>query len=185
MTKPLCWNTKYIYKFCQQIKGELSNIIMSSVEVVATNKSRARTEINKEDCMKNYTLNITKALYKKLEATKRNLNVEYKYTNGGIVLTADAVTFELLRLATLNYSENLPEIIDQANIRKITDKSQATIVQHIIKVIVNNASYAINIYNTTIRHLVNGNGANHLIARIFLAYTKLSSGDYKNKASKG
>jgi hypothetical protein len=64
--------------------------------------------------MKNYTLNITKALYTKLEATKRNLNVEYKYTNGGIVLTADAVTFELLRLATLNYFENF-EIIGQAS----------------------------------------------------------------------
>ena len=49
---------------------------------------------------------------KKLEATKRNLNVEYKYTNGGIVLTADAVTFELLRLATLNYFEKMPEIME-------------------------------------------------------------------------
>jgi hypothetical protein len=112
---------------------------MSSLEVVATNKSRARTEVNKEDYTKNYSLDTTKALYKKLEATKRNFNVEYKYSNGGIVLTADAVTFELLRLATLNYFENLPEIIGQANIREITDKSQATIVQHIIKVIVNNA----------------------------------------------
>jgi hypothetical protein len=46
--------------------------------------------------MNNYTLTITKALYEKLEATKRNLKVDYKYTNGGIVLTADAVTFELL-----------------------------------------------------------------------------------------
>ena len=112
---------------------------MSSLEVVATNKSRARTEVNKEDNTKNYSLATTKALYKKLEATKRNLNVEYKYSNGGIVLTADAVTFELLRLVTLNYFENLPEIIGQANIREITDKSQATIVQQIIKVIVNNA----------------------------------------------
>jgi hypothetical protein len=137
---------------------------MSSLEVVATNKSRARTEINKEDCMKNYTLDITKGLYKNLEATKRNLNVEYKYTNGGIVLTADAVTFELLRLATLNYFENF-EIIGQANIRKITDKSQATIVQLMIKVIVNNASYTINIYNTSSRRLVNGNGASHFIAK--------------------
>ena len=136
---------------------------MSSLEVVATNKSRARTEINKEDCMKNYTLDITKGLYKNLEATKRNLNVEYKYTNGGIVLTADAVTFELLRLATLNYFEKLPKIIGQANIRKITDKSQATVVQYIIKVIVNNASYTINIYNTSSRRLVNGNGANLFI----------------------
>jgi hypothetical protein len=99
--------------------------------------------------MKNYTLNITKALYKKLEATKRNLKVEYKYTNGGIVLTADAVTFELLGLATLSYFANLPDIIGQANIRKITDKSQATIVQHIIKVILNNASYTINQPNSS------------------------------------
>ena len=77
-------------------------------------------QVNKEDCMKNYTLNITKALHKKLEATKRNLKVDYKYTNGGIVLTADAVTFVLLGLATLSYFANLPDIIGQANIRKIT-----------------------------------------------------------------
>ena len=115
--------------------------------------------------MKNYTLNITKALHKKLEATKRNLKVDYKYTNGGIVLTADAVTFVLLGLATLSYFANLPDIIGQANTRKITDKSQATIVQHIIKVILNNASYTINIYNTTSRLLVNGNDANHVIAK--------------------
>jgi hypothetical protein len=115
--------------------------------------------------MKNYTLDITKALYKKLETTKRNFNVEYKYTNGGsgIVLRADAVTFELLRLAILNYFEKLPKIIGQANIRKITDKSQAIVVQYIIKVIVNNDSYTINIYNTTSRLLVNGNGDNLFI----------------------
>jgi hypothetical protein len=71
-------------------------------------------------------------MYKKFEATKRNLNVEYKFTNGVIVLTADAVKFELLGLATLNYFASLPEIIGQANIRKITDKKQAIIVQHII-----------------------------------------------------
>jgi hypothetical protein len=37
-------------------------------------------------------------------------------------------------------------------------------VQLIIKVIVNNARYPINIYSTTSRRLVNGNGANHFIA---------------------
>ncbi|CAC5402685.1 unnamed protein product [Mytilus coruscus] len=137
---------------------------MSSL--VPTNKSRARsrTEVNEETHVKNYTLNITKALYKKLEATKRNLSVEYKYTKGGIVLTADAVTFELLRLATLNYFENLSEIKGQANIRKITDKSQTTIVQHIIKVALNSNSYTINIYNTTSRLLINGTDANKFLA---------------------
>jgi hypothetical protein len=34
-----------------------------------------------------------------------------------------------------------------------------------IKVIVNNASYTINIYNTSSRRLVNGNGASHFIAK--------------------
>ncbi|CAC5402179.1 CTRB [Mytilus coruscus] len=79
-----------------------------------------------------------------LVAIKRNLSVlEYKHTKSGIVLTADAVTFALLRLATLNYVKNLPEIRGQANIRK------TTIVQHIIKFALNNRSYTINIYNTT------------------------------------
>ena len=160
---------------------------MSSLEVVATNKSRTRTETNKEDCMKNYTLNITKALYKKLETTKRNMNVEYKYTNGGIVQTADAVTFELhvLRLATRNYFEKLPEVIGQENIRKITDKSQTIIVQYIIKVIVNNASYTINIYNTTSRLLSMVMVLTIELPRILLVYTKLYSRDCKSKASKG
>ena len=158
---------------------------MSSLEVVATNKAGTRKEVNKEDRMKDYTLNITKALYKKLEATKRNLNVEYKYTNGGIVLTADAVTFELLRLATLNYFEKLPEIIGQANIRKITDKSQATVVQYIIKVIVNNASYTINIYNTTSRLLVNGNGANHFIDKDIPSIHKIMLKGLQEQGVKG
>jgi hypothetical protein len=60
---------------------------------------------------------ISQRLYtKKLETTKRNFNVEYKYTNGGsgIVLRADAVTFEPLRLATLNYFEKLTENAKQS-----------------------------------------------------------------------
>ncbi|CAC5409621.1 unnamed protein product [Mytilus coruscus] len=54
--------------------------------LVATSKSRtrSRTVANKEFCIQNYTLNITKALNKKLEATIRNLSVEYKHTKGGL-----------------------------------------------------------------------------------------------------
>ncbi|CAC5374322.1 unnamed protein product [Mytilus coruscus] len=137
---------------------------MSSLVRTSKSRERSRTEGNEETHVKNYTLNITKPLYKKLEATKRNLSIEYKHTAGGIVLTADAVTFGLLRLATLNYFENLPEIKGQANIRKITDKSQTTIVQHIIKVALNSNSYTINIYNTTSRLLINGTDANQFLA---------------------
>ncbi|CAC5378670.1 unnamed protein product [Mytilus coruscus] len=137
---------------------------MSSLVPKSKSREKSRNEGNEETHVKNYTLNITKALYKKLEATKRNLSIEYKHTAGGIVLTADAVTFELLRLATLNYLENLPEIKGQTNIRKITDKSQTTIVQHIIKVAMNSTSYTINIYNTTSRLLINGTDANQFLA---------------------
>jgi hypothetical protein len=45
---------------------------------------------------KGYELNITKALYTKLEATKRAQNMQYELTGGGIVLTADTATFELI-----------------------------------------------------------------------------------------
>lgn len=38
------------------------------------------------------------SLQKKLEVTKTNINIEYTFTNGGIFITADAVTFELIRV---------------------------------------------------------------------------------------
>ena len=56
-----------------------------------------------------YTLNIDKALKKKLDATKRQQNVLYEYTKGGLVITAVAATFELLRIAANIYYENLQE----------------------------------------------------------------------------
>jgi hypothetical protein len=51
----------------------------------------------------NYNLNITRALQKKLEATKRNQHVEYRCTSGGMVITADTATFELIRIASIHY----------------------------------------------------------------------------------
>jgi hypothetical protein len=50
---------------------------------------------------KGYELNITKALHKKLEATKRAPNMQCELTGGGIVLTADTATFELIRTAAV------------------------------------------------------------------------------------
>ncbi|CAG2197361.1 unnamed protein product [Mytilus edulis] len=64
---------------------------------------------------------------------------------------------------TLSYFENLAESNGKATIREITDKSQTTVVQHIVKVSANKASYTINIYNTTSRLLINGNGANQFL----------------------
>jgi hypothetical protein len=47
-----------------------------------------------------YTLNINKALKKKLKATQRNRTLQYKYTVGGIVITADAASFELFKMVS-------------------------------------------------------------------------------------
>jgi rRNA-processing protein FCF1 len=46
-------------------------------------------------------LSITKALYKKLEVTKRAPNMQCELTGGGIVLTADTAIFELIRTAAV------------------------------------------------------------------------------------
>lgn len=44
---------------------------------------------------KQFELNLDKTLAKKIEAAKRDVVVEYEFTNGGIVGTTDAATFEL------------------------------------------------------------------------------------------
>ena len=45
-----------------------------------------------------YTLNINKALKKKLKPTQKNRTLQYKYTGGGIVIPADAASFELFKM---------------------------------------------------------------------------------------
>jgi hypothetical protein len=40
---------------------------------------------------------------KKLEATKRAVHIEYKYTSGGIVIVADVATFELIKHTSVNF----------------------------------------------------------------------------------
>jgi hypothetical protein len=45
------------------------------------------------------------ALKKKLKATQRNRMLQYKYTGGGIVITADAASFELFKMAAIAYYE--------------------------------------------------------------------------------
>jgi hypothetical protein len=51
-----------------------------------------------ESTTMDYTLNINRALKKKLKATQRNRTLQYKYTGGGIVITADATIYKLSQL---------------------------------------------------------------------------------------
>jgi predicted glutamine amidotransferase len=70
------------------------------------------------------TLKIDKALKKKLDATKRHQNALYEYTRGGLVITADAATFELFKIVATIYYENLPESLGKAYITQSTDSTQ-------------------------------------------------------------
>lgn len=47
---------------------------------------------------------------KKLEATKRAVHIEYKYTSGGVVIVADAANFELIKHASMAYYEAFSSI---------------------------------------------------------------------------
>jgi hypothetical protein len=44
--------------------------------------------------------------------TSSKQNIEYVFKEGGIVMTADAVTFELLRLATIQYFEQRTKLLE-------------------------------------------------------------------------
>ncbi|VDI45496.1 Hypothetical predicted protein [Mytilus galloprovincialis] len=113
-----------------------------------------------------YTLNVEKTLKKKLEATKRLQHVEYKFTNGGVVITSDAATFELFRMAAMRYYETLPPNHEVAHIKKTADSTRLHTVQNTVRVVQPpNKSYTVNIYYTTSRLLVNGKNVSDFIDR--------------------
>lgn len=114
------------------------------------------TNIPASTIHKQYTLNVNKALAKKLEATNRT-NVEYKRTDGGLTAKADAISFELMKDAILQFYTRLPA--DLAEV-KVTDSldNKGNRVQITIKVCYKNVSdsYTVNVYLTKCSFLVNG-----------------------------
>ena len=111
-----------------------------------------------------YELNVDRDLLKKLEATRRSENLSFCYTDGGIVITADAATFELIKLASLEYYSQYPENQGIAKISKTTDKTKKNIVQYTISVQNRQEKvYTANIYTTTSRMLVNGKNTGKFI----------------------
>jgi len=109
-------------------------------------------------------------LSKKLEATQREQNIEYIFKEGVIVMTVDAVTFELLKLATINIFERLD---GQSHIRKVDDKTRTASVQYTIKVKRQEANYTINKYTTTSRLMINGTGANYFVSNDIVAIRRI------------
>jgi len=108
----------------------------------------------------NYELNIDKALYKKLKATKRVQNIVYEQKGGGMVVTADTATFELFKHAVTNYFQNFPCENGCSSQTTSTDRTGSSVVQITIKVDKGNErEYTINMYTTTSKFLVNGKNA--------------------------
>ena len=106
---------------------------------------------------KEYKLNINKALKKKLEATQRDRSVSYNHTMGGIVITADAATFELFMSAALSYYKTLNDDVTNIEIQEITDKTRKVVVQYTFRVeLPSHQKYTVNLYTTTSKLLVNG-----------------------------
>ena len=104
-----------------------------------------------------YTLNINKALKKKLKATQRNRTLQYKYTGGGIVIPADAASFELFEMVSITYYEKPSLDGTRAHIQTNVDGTGRAVVQYTINIRKpTSASHTINIYTTQSRILVNG-----------------------------
>lgn len=124
------------------------------------NKHQARSMHGTSSSFTNtYTLNVDKALKKKLDAAKRQQNVLYEYTRGGLVITADVATFELLTTDSKIYYEHLPESLGNAYITQSTDSTQRNKVQTTMRVHEQEQpayTCTINLHLTSSRILVNG-----------------------------
>ena len=98
-------------------------------------------------------------------ATQRKDNILYEIKDRGVVITSDAVTFELIRRATDQYYINFPPHFGTANIKKSADSTKKNVVQNTIRVRVKGLCYTVNLYNTTSRLLVNGKNVDLFLNR--------------------
>ena len=79
-------------------------------------------QINRE---RKFSLNLEKALEKKILATKREVQFEYHQTGGGIVGNADAITYELVKNAIAYYYDNMINSTRRVEITKDNDKKRS------------------------------------------------------------
>ncbi|CAC5386529.1 unnamed protein product [Mytilus coruscus] len=93
--------------------------------------------------------------------TKREVHLEFKTTGGGLVITADAATFELIKQATAIYYTRMTG--ENILIQEEKDKSNNIIVQHSYKYSSNDYCYTVNFYNTKSKLLVNGKDQNRFV----------------------
>ena len=126
---------------------------VSSSNIVAQNISTTE---------KNYTLNIDRTLMKKIKATNRH-SIEYKYTDGGITATLDAISFELFKLSLSEYYSKFPA--SKGVIETHFDKDKkGNVVQVVYKVKLSEGQgYTINLYTTRSSALINGKSTDYFM----------------------
>ncbi|CAC5396747.1 unnamed protein product [Mytilus coruscus] len=81
----------------------MDSIMNNIPETSIANYSLNKTTSSDECRQKTVTLNLDKAVSKKILDMKREVHIEYEQTKGGVVGTADAVTFELIKNAIPHY----------------------------------------------------------------------------------
>ena len=105
---------------------------------------------------KDFALNLDKAIAKKLEATRRNVEILYEFTGGGVVGNMDAITFELVKNALFHYYETTNPESYKVNIIEDKDINEL-IVNRIFRVFANNVhQYTLTLYLPKCKFLVNG-----------------------------
>ncbi|CAG2206448.1 unnamed protein product [Mytilus edulis] len=140
---------------------------MKKIQSTDNNKTVQHQNISRD-----YTLNKSKALTKKLDAT-RSEHLSFKLTGGGLRLFFSTSSFEVFKRACTYYYEHLnTNGGDNREIAfiPISDKNNKNAVEEQIKVSekgldslgrsIKRKSYCINIYFTTSSVLINGKGLN-------------------------
>ncbi|VDI47991.1 Hypothetical predicted protein [Mytilus galloprovincialis] len=140
---------------------------MKKIQSTDNNKTVQHQNISRD-----YTLNKSKALIKKLDAT-RSEHLSFKLTGGGLRLFFSTSSFEVFKRACTYYYEHLnTNGGDNREIAfiPISDKNNKNAVEEQIKVSekgfdslgrsIKRKSYCINIYFTTSSVLINGKGLN-------------------------
>ncbi|CAC5360626.1 unnamed protein product [Mytilus coruscus] len=105
---------------------------------------------------KTFDLNLDKAISKKIIAARREVHIEYEQTKGGLVGTADAVTFELIKNAIPHYYKDIMEDNRYAKMTDDQDRRGLT-VSKVFKVFNKQQhQYTLTLYYTNCKFLVYG-----------------------------
>ena len=106
---------------------------------------------------RNYTLNINRALKRKLQGCEQ-VNVDYEVKAGGVTGTLDTASFELFRLACTEFFNKMPPEEGRCVIDYSEDKLKKALVQQTYRVSSPTSErwYTLNLYPTNNTTLLNG-----------------------------